>query len=133
MCRSLKLLLVVVAGLTLPASALTVASASGGKVMVATSGAVGAATPLDDDDDDGDAAQTPTDPNGPVFSDPRNIDNPMLPITAFEKCKSEGTSPDGDTRSTRKVLDRTVKFEINGQTVKAVVVRDKTWTEGELT
>src|SRR3954449_5440735 len=122
MCRSLKLLLVVVAGLTLPASALTVASASGGKVMVATSGAVGAATPLDDDHDNGDAGQTPTDPNGPVFSDPRNIDNPMLPITAFEKCKSEGTSPDGDTRSTRKLLDRTMKFEVNGQTVKAVVV-----------
>jgi hypothetical protein len=137
MRRSLKLLLAVVVALTLSALALTVASASGGKVMVATSGAVGTATPLDDpdpdDDDDGDAGQTPTDPSGPVFSDPRNIDNPMLPITAFEKCKSEGTSPDGDTRSTRKVLDRTVKFEVNGQTVRAVVVRDKTWTEDELT
>lgn len=136
MRRSLRLLLAVAAALTISALALAVAAASGGGTTVAPTGAVGAATPLDDDDDDdgdGDGAQTPADPNGPVFSDPTRIDNPMLPITAFESCKSEGMSPDGETRSVRRVLDRTQEFEVNGQAVKAVVVRDKTWTEGELT
>src|SRR3954469_7643831 len=98
MRRSLKLLLSVMAAVVL--SALAVASACGSQATVTANGAVGTATPLaDDDDDDGDVAGMPADPNGPVFSDPRNIDNAFLPITAFESCKSEGVSPDGDTRS----------------------------------
>jgi hypothetical protein len=131
MRRMLELLLAAAAAVALSALVLTTAVAGASASAVTAAGAIGAATPLDDDDDDDGAPAAPT--SGPVFSHPRDIDNPMLPITAFERCDSQGMIVDeGDTRSVRKVLDRTETFIVNGQEVRAVVVRDKTWLDGEL-
>jgi hypothetical protein len=70
---------------------------------------------------------------GPRFSDPRNIDNPYLPITTRKQCEHRGEEVDGTkTRSVQTVLDRTRRFVVNGQKVDAVVVRDQAYKNGEL-
>src|SRR4051812_48441667 len=82
----------------------------------------------DDDDDD------VIDPNGPIFSEPGKIDNAYLPITAFERCEMRGTETTDEGTAekvaVKKLLDRTKEFEVNGQDVEAVVIRDKSWLDG---
>ena len=71
--------------------------------------------------------------SGPTFSEPRTIDNPYLPITTRKRCEHRGEDHDGTrTRSVQTVLERTKRFQVNGQAVDAVVVRDKAYADGKL-
>jgi hypothetical protein len=69
---------------------------------------------------------------GPQFSNPRFIDNPYLPLILWGRCVSRGEEDGAEKVAIRKLLDRTLKFTINGQTVRALVVQDKSWEDGEL-
>ena len=72
-------------------------------------------------------------PGGPQFSNPRQIDNPYLPITTRTRCEHRGKDHDGTrTRSVQTVLRRTKRFTVNGQRVDAVIVRDKAYANGRL-
>lgn len=69
----------------------------------------------------------------PTFSDPRRIDNRYLPLTAKKRCEYRGESDDGTKeRSVRTVLDKGKRFQIGGQQVDAVVIRDDAYENGEL-
>jgi hypothetical protein len=64
----------------------------------------------------------------PVFSHPGTIDNRYLPLTAHHRCELRG----GGERVVRTLLERTKRFEIDGQSVDAVVLRDKAYDHGKL-
>jgi len=69
----------------------------------------------------------------PTFSDPTTIDNPYLPLTATRQCELRGRADDGTReRSVKTVLERTERFDVAGQQVDAVVVRDKAYADGKL-
>ena len=69
----------------------------------------------------------------PRFSHPRRIDNRYLPITVHRRCEQRGVEQDGTrTRSVRTVLERSKRFELSGQRVDAIVVRDAAYEDGEL-
>lgn len=69
----------------------------------------------------------------PRFSDPRRIDNPYLPITLTRRCEHRGEDHDGTrTRAVQTVLERTKRFDVNGQKVDAVVVQDNSYQDGKL-
>src|SRR5215207_8706246 len=64
----------------------------------------------------------------PVFSHPTTIDNRYLPLTTRHRCELRG----GGDRVVRTVLERTKRFDVGGQSVDAVVVRDKAYEHGRL-
>ena len=64
----------------------------------------------------------------PVFSHPTTIDNRYLPLTTRHRCELRG----GGERVVRTVLERTKRFDVGGQSVDAVVVRDKAYEHGRL-
>lgn len=69
----------------------------------------------------------------PVFSDPTTIDNRYLPLTAQHRCELRGTADDGTReRNVRTVLERTKRFDVAGQRVDAVVLRDSAYEDGKL-
>jgi hypothetical protein len=72
-------------------------------------------------------------PPAPLFSDPTRIDNRYLPLTAKQRCELRGRSEDGAReRTVRTVLDRTRRFDVGGQPVDAVVIRDVAYEDGRL-
>jgi hypothetical protein len=74
------------------------------------------------------AAQAPT-----GFSDPRTIDNPYLPLTKFKRCELRGRLDDGTReRTVRTLLERTRRFQIDGQAVDAAVIEDRAFEDGTL-
>jgi hypothetical protein len=66
------------------------------------------------------------------FSSPRQIDNPYLPLTKFSRCELRGQEEGTRERVVRRLLDRTMPFEFDGRTVRAVVIEDRAFEEGEL-
>jgi hypothetical protein len=69
----------------------------------------------------------------PVFSDPAKIDNRYLPLTAFKRCVMRGRADDGTReRSVKTLLERTKRFDVEGQRVDAVVIRDAAYEDGRL-
>jgi hypothetical protein len=67
----------------------------------------------------------------PKFSDPQTIDNRYLPLTAKKRTEHRGELDDGTkTRSVQTVLDKTKRFDVNGQQVDAVVIEDKAFENG---
>lgn len=72
-------------------------------------------------------------PAKPTFSDPGTIDNRYLPLTKFTRCVLRGRAEDGaQERSVKTVLKRRKSFTVNGAEVKAVVLRDNAYEDGEL-
>jgi len=67
-------------------------------------------------------------PPAPVFSHPATIDNRYLPLTAHHRCELRG----GGEHVVRTVLERTKRFDVAGQSVDAVVIRDKSYEDGKL-
>jgi hypothetical protein len=73
-------------------------------------------------------------PAAPEFSHPAQIDNPYLPLTAQRRCVIRGRADDGTRqRSVRTVLERTKRFDVEGQRVDAAIVRDDDYEDGKLT
>ena len=69
----------------------------------------------------------------PAFSDPTTIDNRYLPLTAKRQCVLRGEADDGTReRSVKTVLGRTKRFDVAGQQVDAVVIRDDAYEDGRL-
>jgi hypothetical protein len=66
------------------------------------------------------------------FSNPRQIDNPYLPLTKFSRCELRGQEEGTRERVVRRLLDRTKAFEFGGRTVRAVVIEDRAFEDGEL-
>jgi hypothetical protein len=75
----------------------------------------------------------PSGSDAPAFSDPATIDHPYLPLTAKRRCELRGRSDDGTReRSVRTVLRRTQTFTVGGRPVRAAVIRDDAYEDGEL-
>jgi len=69
----------------------------------------------------------------PVFSAPRTIDNPYLPLTTFTRCELRGTADDGTReRSVKTLLQKAKPFDVAGRRVEAAVIRDNAYEDGEL-
>ena len=66
------------------------------------------------------------------FSNPRQIDNPYLPLTKFSRCELRGQEEGTRARVVRRLLDRTKPFEFGGRTVRAIVIEDRAFEDGEL-
>jgi hypothetical protein len=67
------------------------------------------------------------------FSAPTTIDNPYLPLTKWRSCEMRGRQDDGTReRDVLKLLKRTRRFSIAGQSVPAVVIQDDAFEDGEL-
>ena len=67
------------------------------------------------------------------FSAPTTIDNPYLPLTKFKRCEFSGLQDDGTReRGVLKLLKRTRRFTVNGQSVPAVVIQDNAYEDGKL-
>ena len=66
------------------------------------------------------------------FSDSTHIDNRYLPLTKFARCELRGTEDGARVRVVRRPLDRTREFEHEGRTVRAAVIEDKAFEDGEL-
>jgi hypothetical protein len=66
------------------------------------------------------------------FSDPTDIDNRYLPLAKFARCELRGTEDGSKIRVVRRLLDRTRGFEHEGRTVRAAVIEDREWEDGEL-
>jgi hypothetical protein len=67
-----------------------------------------------------------------LFSEPRSIDNRYLPLAKFARCEFRGAEDGNRIRVVRRLLDRTRKFEHRGSTVRAAVVEDREFEDGEL-
>lgn len=73
------------------------------------------------------------DRNPPPFSDPTTIDNKYAPLTKFRSCELAGEDEDGaKLRVVRTLLDRTKRFEVEGEKVDVAVFKDKEFEDGEL-
>jgi hypothetical protein len=66
------------------------------------------------------------------FSHPRQIDNPYLPLTKFSRCELRGQEDGARARVVRRLLERTKRFSIGGRTVRAAVIEDRAYEDGEL-
>ena len=66
------------------------------------------------------------------FSDPTDIDNRYYPLTEFDRCVLRGKEDGAHVRVVRKPLDRTKRFTHNGEPVRAAVIRDSEFEDGEL-
>ena len=66
------------------------------------------------------------------FSDPTDIDNRYYPLTEFERCVLKGKEDGARVRVVRTPLDRTKRFMHNGEPVRAAVIRDSEFEDGEL-
>lgn len=69
--------------------------------------------------------------DAPRFSDAANVTNPFLPVSKLPDCTLVGTGEDTGVRVVRHVLDRTEPFDVDGQTVDAMVVEDSESDKGE--
>ncbi len=77
--------------------------------------------------------RSPDPPVTPVFSTPRIIDNPYLPLTKFTRCELRGRADDGTRERSVKTLLKEVKpFDVAGRRVEAAVIRDNAYEDGKL-
>lgn len=67
-----------------------------------------------------------------TFSAPTQINNPYLPLAKFGECVLEGEEEGASLRIVRTPLDRTERFEWRGNTIEAIVIRDREYEDGEL-
>jgi hypothetical protein len=91
---------------------LTIATTVAGSLLFATLGVSGSAV----------AAGLPPKPK---FTNPTNISNPYLPITAFHRCVLGGNDQGQHLRIVRTLLNQTQPFTYAGQTFQAVKVLDR--------
>jgi hypothetical protein len=68
----------------------------------------------------------------PTFSNPTEITNPYLPFSENPRTKARGVEGGKRIRSEKELLNRTERFEVDGQTVRAAVVRDLGYQNGNL-
>jgi hypothetical protein len=66
------------------------------------------------------------------FKDPTDIDNRYYPLTEFERCVLRGRADGARVRVVRTPLDRTKRFTHNGEQVRAAVIKDREYEDGEL-
>src|SRR5688500_17769644 len=66
------------------------------------------------------------------FNDPTDIDNRYYPLTEFERCVLRGRADGARVRVVRTPLDRTKSFTHNGERVRAAVIKDREYEDGEL-
>jgi len=66
------------------------------------------------------------------FSDPTDIDNPYAPLTEQHKCVLRGQEDGERVKVVRTLLNRTKTFRINGDNVRAAVIEDRDFENGEL-
>ena len=66
------------------------------------------------------------------FSEPRDIDNRYLPLAKFARCEFRGSEDGSRIRVVRRLLDRTREFKHRGRTVRAAVIEDREFEDGEL-
>jgi hypothetical protein len=66
------------------------------------------------------------------FSDPTDIDNRYYPLTEFERCVLRGKEDGARVRVVRTPLNRTKRFMHQGEPVRAAVIRDREFEDGEL-
>lgn len=71
-------------------------------------------------------------PGQPTFLHPTAITNPYLPLASLRRDVLTGTDGGKPSRTERTVLPGTRIFHINGQSVAAMVVEDRDYTNGEL-
>ena len=67
------------------------------------------------------------------FTHPRDIDNHYDPLTENHRCVLRGKEDGVHVRIVRTLLDRSKTFRINGDDVRAAVIEDRGFEEGELT
>ena len=68
----------------------------------------------------------------PRFTNPTQITNPWLPISAIRSAEFEGTKEDVAVHSIKTRLDATKAFTVDGRTVQAVIVEDRAYEDGVL-
>jgi hypothetical protein len=66
------------------------------------------------------------------FTHPRDIDNRYDPLTEHHRCVMRGTEDGAHVRVVTTVLDRSKAFRINGDTVRAAVIEDREFEDGEI-
>jgi hypothetical protein len=66
------------------------------------------------------------------FAHPRDIDNRYDPLTEHHRCVMRGTEDGAHVRVVTTVLDRSKAFRINGDTVRAAVIEDREFEDGEI-
>jgi len=66
------------------------------------------------------------------FTHPRDIDNRHDPLTENHRCVLRGTEDGAHIRIVRTLLDRTKTFQINGDAVRAAVIEDREFEDGEI-
>lgn len=66
------------------------------------------------------------------FSDPTDIDNRYYPLTQFDRCVLRGKEDGARVRVVRKLVNRTKRFTHNGERLRAAVIRDSEFADGEL-
>jgi hypothetical protein len=66
------------------------------------------------------------------FTHPMDIDNHYDPITGNHRCVLRGKEDGVHVRIVRTLLDRSKTFRINGDNVRAAVIADRDFEEGEL-
>jgi hypothetical protein len=78
------------------------------------------------------AASAGPDQSKAVFTKPADIDNRYYPLTEFERCVLRGKEDGARVRVVRTPLDRTKRFMHNGERVRAAVILDREFEDGEL-
>jgi hypothetical protein len=66
------------------------------------------------------------------FSDSADIDNRYYPLTRFERCVLRGKEDGSRIRVVRTSLSRTKGFVHDGEPVRAAIVKDREFEDGEL-
>lgn len=101
-------------------------------VAIAATIAAAGVTACGDEDTDGGGEASESAAGTPTFTSPASITNPYLPISEQGRCVLAGTEEGAKIRVVRTLLDRTERFEFEGQTVDAAIVEDREWEDGEL-
>lgn len=78
------------------------------------------------------AASAGPDQSKAVFGDPTDIDNRYYPLTQFERCVLRGREDGTRLRVVRTPLERTRMFTHNGEPLRAAVIKDREFEDGEL-
>ncbi len=66
------------------------------------------------------------------FGNPSDIDNRYYPLTEHDRCVLRGKEDGARVKVVRTPLDRTKAFRINGDTVRAAVIEDREFEDGEI-
>jgi hypothetical protein len=66
------------------------------------------------------------------FSNPTDIDNRYYPLTEHDRCVLRGKEDGARIRVVRTPLARTKRFMHNGERVRAAVIEDREYEDGEL-